>query len=116
MESLPFVLGLLPLDKYEDLEEIYIQAGSESYINKIAFNYSLIKIEYHYSLDGRTIETDTFSLRADNNEYFTTGELIYKINKETYHNLKDYDHKGFEGLEYIRTDNNIPVYRIAQGS
>lgn len=116
LQDFPFVLGLRTLDTYEDLEDLYIHADSSIDINKTAFEYSRIKIEYHYSLNGRTVENDTFTLKADNNEYFTIGELIYKINKKTYSNLSDYDHKYLEGLEYIGMDDNIPIYRIAQGS
>lgn len=118
MEEYPFLLGSQTFDSYDDfnhkMKSHYMHFGQN--IDKTIFKRPRIRIEYLYSLDGRTAQKESFFLDADNKESFTVGELIYKINRETVHNLKDNDHVYFEGLEYVSTNKDIPLYRIAQGS
>lgn len=110
MEEFVFPLDVILTEDFDKK----IQTISDT--NKIILNYSHVRIEYFYSLDGRVTQDETFELNADNNKYFTAGELIRKINRETSYNLKDNNHTWFEGLEFVKAENNVPVYRIAQGS
>jgi len=49
---------------------------------------------------------------------FTAGELLLKLHNEVVERLRDADHQYFEGLELQRSrgPQDMPVYRMAQGS
>ncbi|STC99651.1 hypothetical protein [Chryseobacterium carnipullorum] len=61
--------------------------------NKVAIQY-----EYWDQSIEDIVEPD-FLLNADNGQFFTTAELLFKIHNQVHEKLKDDDHQFFEGLE-----------------
>lgn len=82
--------------------------------NKIAVQY-----EYWDENIEDTIEPD-FLLHADNGEFFTSIELLFKIHNYVSEKLRKDDHHFFEGLELWTGENpnypDIPLYFLQQGS
>jgi|GEM_PF-1221532 len=56
-----------------------------------------------------------FTLQADNGEYFTSTELLFKVNNRVTSLLADLDHHFFEGLD-LMDEGPPPVYDIRLGS
>ncbi|MEI3790883.1 MULTISPECIES: hypothetical protein [unclassified Chryseobacterium] len=83
-------------------------------INKVAIQY-----EYWDENIEDIIEPD-FLLNADNGQFFTTAELLFKIHNQVHEKLKDDDHHFFEGLELWTGENpnypDTPLYFLQQGS
>lgn len=83
-------------------------------INKVAIQY-----EYWDENIEDIIEPD-FLLNADNGEFFTSIELLFKIHNYVHEKLKNDDHHFFEGLELWTGENpnypDIPLYFLQQGS
>lgn len=82
--------------------------------NKVAIQY-----EYWDQSIEDIIEPD-FLLNADNGQFFTTAELLFKIHNQVHEKLKDDDHQFFEGLELWTGENpnypDTPLYFLQQGS
>jgi hypothetical protein len=82
--------------------------------NKVAIQY-----EYWDQSIEDIIEPD-FLLNADNGQFFTTAELLFKIHNQVHEKLKDDDHHFFEGLELWTGENpnypDTPLYFLQQGS
>ena len=55
-----------------------------------------------------------------NGKYLTYAEILWQIHKAVYENLKDKNHKYFEGLELIDEDDEnekgVPLYDMYLGS
>ncbi|WP_027386033.1 hypothetical protein [Chryseobacterium gregarium] len=88
---------------------------------KTILNIPKVAIQYEYwdyEIED-SVEPD-FLLNADNKEFFTTAELLFKIHNEVCTNLKEEDHHFFEGLDLWGGENtnypNIPLYFLQQGS
>jgi hypothetical protein len=80
-----------------------------------------VAIQYEYwdkSIED-IIEPD-FLLTANNGEFFTADELLFKIHNYVHEKLKEDDHHFFEGLELWTGENpnypHIPLYFLQQGS
>ncbi|KQS92060.1 hypothetical protein [Chryseobacterium sp. Leaf394] len=90
-------------------------------LHKTILNVPKVTIQYEYWDEEikDSIEPD-FLLKADNNIYFTTAELLFKIHNEVCTNLEKEDHHFFEGLDLWTGENtnypNIPLYFLQQGS
>lgn len=84
-------------------------------------NSPKVVIQYSYWDEGEddTLEPD-FLLSADNSNYFTLGELLYKVHNEVYEKLSNDDHRFFEGFDLWKGENpnnpNVPLYFLQQGS
>ncbi|AZA50454.1 hypothetical protein EG346_20720 [Chryseobacterium carnipullorum] len=82
--------------------------------NKVAIQY-----EYWDQSIEDIVEPD-FLLNADNGQFFTTAELLFKIHNQVHEKLKDDDHQFFEGLELWTGENpnypDTPLYFLQQGS
>ncbi len=83
--------------------------------------FSEIIIQYSHWDDIEEDEVEpSFLIKADNKTSFTRGELLYKVHNEVSEQLKDEDHKFFEGFDLWEGENpnypNIPLYFLQQGS
>lgn len=82
-------------------------------------NKVVIQYEYWNEIINDSVEPD-FYLTADNGEFFTIGELLFKIHNCVCEKLNEDDHHFFEGLELWTGANpnypNIPMYFLQQGS
>lgn len=62
----------------------------------------------------------SFLLEADNNSFFSAGELLFKVHNQVRDQLKDEDHKFFEGFDLWEGENpnypDVPLYFLEQGS
>ncbi|CAM4412883.1 hypothetical protein [Zobellia nedashkovskayae] len=80
-----------------------------------------VVIQYSYWDEEKEddIEPD-FLLTADNGEFFTQGELIFKVHNKVQEKLQDQDNSFFEGLLLWEGENpnnpNVPLYFVMQGS
>lgn len=54
-------------------------------------------------------------LNADNGEYFTTGELLFKLHNQLT-NKELGDHVFFEGLNQFESNNEVPSFYLYCGS
>lgn len=78
-------------------------------------NLKEIKILLEY-VDGEDEDQEVeFTLSADNDEFFTEIELLYKINNQVTKVLADQDKHFFEGLSLLEA-NNPPLYSLELGS
>jgi len=79
-----------------------------------------VRVEYFgiASADDDEYQDFTLDLVADDGRAFTAGELLLKLHNEVVERLRDADHQYFEGLELQRSrgPQDMPVYRMAQGS
>ena len=79
-----------------------------------------VRIEYFGIIDPTEDEYADLSLdlHADNGEYFTGEELLFKLHNAVVAQLREADHQYFEGLEpqAPSVSDNVPVYRMQQGS
>jgi hypothetical protein len=83
-----------------------------------------VVIQYsHWGIDDdgdEEIFEPNFILVADNGEYFSSLELLYKIHNEVCEKLNNEDHKFLEGIELWEGENpnhpDIPLYFLQQGS
>ncbi|WKX76186.1 hypothetical protein [Zobellia laminariae] len=80
-----------------------------------------VVIQYSYWDEEKEddIEPD-FLLTADNGEFFTQGELIFKVHNKVQEKLQDQDNSFFEGLLLWEGENpnnqDLPLYFVMQGS
>lgn len=76
-----------------------------------------IGIQYHHA-EGGFYKEDFFEIESHNGEFFTAGELLFKVHNAVVEQLREIDHHFFEGfyLLSIRSRDNLPVYRLRQGS
>ncbi|MDR1403601.1 MAG: hypothetical protein LBJ60_07880 [Tannerellaceae bacterium] len=86
---------------------------------EVALQSKEVIILYSYWDENEDDEVEAdFSLVADKN-FFTAGELLFKIHNKVVENLQDDDHHFFEGLT-LYTENghetHIPGYALMQGS
>jgi len=87
-------------------------------IEQLRSNETVIDMSYldeECRIDG-VFQTDIKAyLTADNGKYFTNVELLRKIHNQLAY--KDLGNNEFlEGLEYIETDGETPIYRLMTGS
>lgn len=87
-------------------------------IEQLRSNETVIDMSYldeECRIDG-IFQTDIKAyLTADNGKYFTNVELLRKIHNQLAY--KDLGNNEFlEGLEYIETDGETPIYRLMTGS
>ena len=85
------------------------------------FKLPEIMIQYSHWDDVEEDEVEpSFLIKANNKKAFTRGELLYKVHNEVCEQLKDEDHKFFEGFDLWEGENpnypNIPLYFLQQGS
>ncbi|QLG46839.1 hypothetical protein [Costertonia aggregata] len=82
---------------------------------------SKVVIQYSYWDEEKEddLEPD-FLLKADNGEFFTKGELLYKTHNEVHEKLQNQDHSFFEGFLLWEGENpnnpRVPLYFVMQGS
>ena len=94
---------------------------TDVWTNKLQLVGNRILIQYEYWDDEEEdIIEEQIMLQADNNKYFTTAELLYKVHNEVHDKLEGDDHIFFEGLELFDNESEeypgIPYYFIFQGS
>lgn len=101
--------------------EIFEKPFIDVWTNKLQLVGNRILIQYEYWDDEEEdIIEEQIMLQADNNKYFTTAELLYKVHNEVHDKLEGDDHIFFEGLELFDNElkeyPGIPYYFIFQGS
>jgi len=70
-----------------------------------------------YNYDEDEWEEPQEEFHADNNDYFTVGELLYKIHNAIGKKLEDDDNVYFEGLTFGAEDSpNLPLYFLDTGN
>ena len=80
-------------------------------------NEPSIQICFEYWTDEGDELEEFIELTADNSQFFTAGELLFKINNATADKLKNGDHIFFEGLNLSETlHNDKPFYWMYLGS
>jgi len=90
--------------------------------NKKIFDHSEIAVQYMiYPEDEDDEEKEiSFKLTANNDKYFTFGELLYKIHNRVCADLEHEDNHFFEGLQYAGDDDpdypQVPFYFLLLGS
>ncbi len=89
--------------------------------NRKVIDFSEVIIQYNYwDKEINDLLEPDFELKADNNNFFTQGELLYKVNNIVSEKLSEMDNKFFEGFQLYRGVNpnypNIPLYFLLQGS
>jgi len=89
--------------------------------DQTVLNTGRVAVQYEY-WDNEiedSIEPD-FLLTADNGEFFTVAELLFKIHNTVQEKLKEDDHHFFEGLDLWIGDHpnypDTPLYFLQQGS
>jgi hypothetical protein len=88
--------------------------------NEIILNLKIVTIQFSYWDDGEEDEIEeSFDVCADN-DFFTSGDLLYKIHNQVVEKLEDEDHHFFEGLTLWDGENysnpQTPLYFLNQGS
>lgn len=78
---------------------------------KIVLKSPLVKVIYEYWEEDDEV-VKTVEISADNGEYFSAGELLFKIHNLVTENLRGMDHCFFEGLSL----NKPPTYWLSLGS
>ena len=114
--------------KYNSPEE-FIQAvieynqdlgGRKWNIEEIVLTSMHVTIQYSFwDYDTEDEVEEAFDLKADNEEGFSAGELLYKVHNQVVDKLENETHHFFEGFllgkrEYYKNLNK-PVYFINQG-
>lgn len=117
MDDYPWYFGL-KYDSYTDLDSVVKDDSFRKTLDNIVFDFPQIKVELMYDFQTFPLiyKKEIYLLTADNNKNFTAQELIFKMSQSTLDKVKDTDHIFFEGLEYIGSENNIPIYNIGLGS
>lgn len=85
---------------------------------QIVLPYKEVTILYEYRDEDEEDQTEEdFNLTADK-DFFTAGELLFKIHNQVVEKLENDDHHFFEGLILLSDDDNtgIPCYMLSQGS
>jgi len=90
-------------------------------LDKPVLKTDKVAIQYEYwDKNIEDIIEPDFLLVADNGEFFTIAELLFKIHNHVYEKLKNDDHHFFEGLQLWTGENpnypDIPLYFLQQGS
>lgn len=85
--------------------------------DEVVLQFPRIRIEYFRDEGGFEYE-DFIEIESDNGEFFTAGELLFKVHNAVVEQLREINHHFFEGfaLESIRSRDNLPVYHLCQGS
>lgn len=84
--------------------------------SKIIIEEPTIRINYTYGQYNEIIKKKSFILNAENGRNFSAREILFKINNETYQDMKGDPHYFFEGMVFHGLEDGIPTYQIAQGS
>ena len=96
-----------------DLEEVIFKTP------KITIQYSYWDIDEDGDDDDDILEP-ILILKPNNGYHFTALEILYKVHNEVCENLKDEDHKFFEGFDLWEGENHnnpeVPLYFLNQGS
>lgn len=83
-------------------------------------NSTRVVIQYMFFDDQEEEIEPSFLLEADNSNFFTQDELLYKVHNVVYTKLKDQNHKFFEGLLLWEGENpnypEVPLYFVQLGS
>ncbi|MCC6123737.1 MAG: hypothetical protein IT426_02140 [Pirellulales bacterium] len=97
--------------------QIKIRKGEDEWQpEQIVLRYPRIRIQYMCWQGDDQIEP-ILELVSDNGEYFTAGELLFKIHNAVVDQLSQIDHKFFEGLSLDeRGSVQVPLYQLGQGS
>lgn len=67
--------------------------------DEVVFPHPSIQISYEYwSADGEEEFDEIFEIEADNGNFLTAGELLFKINNTVAEKVSRGDHVFFEGL------------------
>lgn len=100
--------------------EIFEKPFTDVWTNKLQLVGNRILIQYEYWNDEEEDIIEQIMLQADNNKYFTTAELLYKVHNEVRDKLEGDDHIFFEGLGLFDNESEeypgVPYYFIFQGS
>lgn len=80
-----------------------------------------VRVKYHGVIDPESCEYDedlVVELRTGEAEGFTAGELLFRLHNAVVAQLRDADHRYFEGLELLEPggDHEPPLYELVQGS
>ena len=111
-------------DRQEFSQKVLEWQGPESthswLPHEVVLQYPRVRIEYFGVIDPAEDEYADLSLdlNADNGEYFTGEELLFKLHNAVVAQLREADHQYFEGLEPRAPSNSdgLPIYRMQQGS
>jgi|GEM_PF-5460696 len=90
-------------------------------LSETIINFPKIVIQYSSWDKKRDEEVEKdFSLQADNGQFFTAGELLYKVHNKICKAMQEIDNHFFEGFElWVEENNNsknIPRCFLLQGS
>lgn len=89
--------------------------------DKKALESPTVVIQYSYWDDELEDDMEPdFLLNAANGQFFTQGELLYKVHQRVREKLQDQDHSFFEGFLLWEGENpnnpDVPLYFVMQGS
>lgn len=111
-------------DRHEFSQKVLEWQGPESshkwLPREVALESARVRIEYFGVIDPTEDEYAELSvdLEADNKEYFTNEEVLFKLHNAIVAQLRDADHQYFQGLEpkaHSAAD-GTPIYIMSQGS
>ena len=85
--------------------------------NEIVLRSPRVRIEY-FRLENRFYHEELIAIESDNGEFFTAVELLFKVHNAVVEHLRELNHHFFEGfdLKSIRSQDNLPLYHLCQGS
>ncbi len=78
---------------------------------KIVLTCGVVNLIYEFWEDDDEVEK-TIEIKAQNGEFFTASELLFKIHNQVTENLRGMDHCFFEGLSLDKP----PTYWLSLGS
>ena len=85
--------------------------------DEVVFSHPSIQICYEYWTADEDEVEEVIELKADNKEFFTKGELLFKLHNAVVDNLENGDHIFFEGLTLSDTEfEDKPFYWMYLGS
>lgn len=98
-----FYLGDTLLNTYDEIDSL-VAPEFIKYLDNVVYGKPNIRFKYRYNSGSLfDFKESIVDLKADNAKNFTKRELLFKINKATYYNLKHDSHNFLEGLGYIET-------------